>query len=270
MARSIRQDYGDVLAVADAAISGFFRHLPRQPPTPEEFKACQIVAHRGCWSHKRSVFENTMEAFEEALNIGVWGIEFDVQWTLDNVPVVIHDPHTARIPGCARVEVGQTPSQELHSLCTLVPKVEDVIRSYGKRLHLMIELKHETVSTAGMRELPAMLDGLEPVEDFHLMALEPETLALASMFPAECRLLIATTDTRKKFQQTLEHEVGGLTGHYLLLTKRMRRELNQRHLKWGTGFVDSPNLLAREFRSGAQWIFTNSAPALFQQLDRRH
>ncbi|WP_066156007.1 glycerophosphodiester phosphodiesterase [Halalkalibacter krulwichiae] len=48
----------------------------------------KIYAHRG-YSDKYP--ENTMVAFQAAVDYGADGIEFDVQLTKDNVPVVIHD-----------------------------------------------------------------------------------------------------------------------------------------------------------------------------------
>ena len=246
-----------MLAVADAALSGFFRLLPSRPMTAQERAGCRIVAHRGHWSHSRTIHENTLEAFAAAVKCGAWGIELDVQWTLDRVPVVIHDLHTAAVPGGVAMEVGQVRFDEIRRWCPLVPTVEEVVLQFGRRIHLMLELKKETASVSAVRGLVSMLNGLEPTGDFHLMALEPELLLYDHMLPPECRLLVATLDTRKKFRQALEYEVGGLTGHFFLLNSPMRRELNARNLKWGTGFIDSENLMSREVRAGAEWIFTD-------------
>src|ERR1035437_7568265 len=47
-----------------------------------------IFGHRGASGYKP---ENTGTAFNKALKLGVDGIELDVQLSLDNFPVVIHD-----------------------------------------------------------------------------------------------------------------------------------------------------------------------------------
>jgi glycerophosphoryl diester phosphodiesterase len=49
----------------------------------------KIIAHRG---NKRYTPENTMAAFISASTYPIDGIEFDLQWTKDKIPVVIHDP----------------------------------------------------------------------------------------------------------------------------------------------------------------------------------
>ena len=56
----------------------------------------KIFAHRG-FSAKYP--ENTMLAFQKAVEIGADGVEFDVQLTSDGVPVIIHDEDLNRVAG---------------------------------------------------------------------------------------------------------------------------------------------------------------------------
>lgn len=53
----------------------------------------QVWAHRGA---RLEAPENTIPAFERALDYGSDGVEFDVQLTADGVPVVIHDESVER------------------------------------------------------------------------------------------------------------------------------------------------------------------------------
>jgi len=55
-----------------------------------------VIAHRGNAKHAP---ENTLEAFDQAIALGVDALELDVHVTRDDVPVVIHDPTLARIGG---------------------------------------------------------------------------------------------------------------------------------------------------------------------------
>ncbi len=48
----------------------------------------KMIAHRG---DTTTALENTMEAFENAVNAGADGFEFDVRLTADGVPLVYHD-----------------------------------------------------------------------------------------------------------------------------------------------------------------------------------
>ena len=64
----------------------------------------EIIAHRG---NAFEFPENTLQALESAVTLGVRHLEFDVQLTADHVPVVFHDADLAR--------VGNRP-ESVHSL----------------------------------------------------------------------------------------------------------------------------------------------------------
>jgi glycerophosphoryl diester phosphodiesterase len=58
-----------------------------------------IIAHRG---NAAEFPENTLQALESAVDLGLKHVEFDVQLTADKVPVVFHDSTLERVAG--RVE----------------------------------------------------------------------------------------------------------------------------------------------------------------------
>ncbi len=57
--------------------------------------AARVIAHRGATTRRDGsrIRENTLEAFERAVELGVAGIDFDVRRTADDVLVVHHDVH---------------------------------------------------------------------------------------------------------------------------------------------------------------------------------
>ena len=52
-----------------------------------------VVAHRGASIEQP---ENTIEAFEAAIDLGADAVEFDVRMTADGHAVVMHDPDVSR------------------------------------------------------------------------------------------------------------------------------------------------------------------------------
>ncbi len=238
--------------------------IPRAPLTAEEWQAVRLVAHRGCANPQHSIYENTLAAFTAAHQAGVWGIELDVQWTMDDWPVVIHDAHTAGLPGVAAVEINRTELNELQTLCPLVPRLEEVLEQFAGQLHLMIELKGSMPNSTATKRLQACLSKWQPVVDYHLMSLAPLPLRALEDYPVAAKLLIAITNTQLMFAEFQRGGFGGLTGHFLLLNARMRRQLETLKAPWGTGYVNSMNLLAREIRSGTEWIFSNVADELLR------
>lgn len=71
-----------------------------------------LYAHRGAAKERP---ENTLEAFERALELGVDALEMDVRLTADGVVVVSHDPTLARTAGVS-VEVHSLTLEELQGI----------------------------------------------------------------------------------------------------------------------------------------------------------
>ena len=102
-----------------ALSEAIFARWPRSSPGPERLKHCRIVAHRGEHDN-RLTFENTLAAFDAAVAAGVWGIEFDIRWTKDLQPVVIHDAGLQRVFGVP-LTVAEATRAELRPRCPHVP-----------------------------------------------------------------------------------------------------------------------------------------------------
>ncbi len=123
-----------------------------------------IYGHRGV---RDTAPENTMPAFELALQRGADGIEFDVQVSCDGQAVVFHDATLERMTsGRDCRSVSGLSERELCSIRleggALVPRLQDVLYwANGNALYLNIELKctgHEiaTLLTAVEREISAI------------------------------------------------------------------------------------------------------------------
>ncbi|MGH8553679.1 MAG: glycerophosphodiester phosphodiesterase, partial [Methylococcales bacterium] len=75
-------------------------------------KSCLIYAHRGLSSE---YLENTRSAFDRAVEIGVDGIETDVQISRDQVSVLWHDEHLDKI-GHPAARIGELHYAQLSQL----------------------------------------------------------------------------------------------------------------------------------------------------------
>ncbi len=105
-----------------------------------------IFAHRGLFD--RSISENTLKAFQNAVVHGADGIEFDVRVSRDGVPVIIHDETLDRVAGDAR-RVRDLTTQELQDLALRgdgsIPTLNDVTASVLAPVWLDIEIKDREV-----------------------------------------------------------------------------------------------------------------------------
>jgi glycerophosphoryl diester phosphodiesterase len=90
-----------------------------------------LLGHRGLRSRSFSVRENTLAAFDLALQHGCDGFEFDVRLTADDTAVICHGHRFASIT------IAKAIAARLRSL----PLLEDVLERYASRAFLDIELK---------------------------------------------------------------------------------------------------------------------------------
>jgi glycerophosphoryl diester phosphodiesterase len=251
-----------------ALSEAIFTRWPRSCPDSERLKHCRIVAHRGEHDN-RLTFENTLAAFDAAVAAGVWGIEFDIRWTKDLQPVVIHDPGLQRVFGIPLTVAGVT-RVELRQRCPHVPFLSEVIRRYGGKAHLMVEVKQEHTPDPTRRNqvLGELFSGLTPGQDFHLISLTPHLFRSLTFAPKSALVPVARLNPGKFGRLAAREGYGGLAGHYAVVG---RSDIEQQHAagrKVGTGYVRASNCLFRELNRGVDWIFSNHA-AEVQALLRR-
>lgn len=206
-----------------------------------------------------------MEAFDLCLQNRLWGIEFDIRWTKDNVPVVHHDPSTGRLFAVDLVIKDHTAAQIRESL-PKIPHFEEVLSAYSGKMHLMIEIKESLTPEQG-QILMQMLARLEPGRDYHLLALDAALFKGIHFVPSSAFLPVAETNTPVQSKTALDQDFGGVTGHYALLSRPYLEVHRGQSQHVGTGFINSSNALAREVNRDVEWIFTNHALQVRKYLD---
>lgn len=245
--------------LAQAVVDFGFMLLPRKRPSLGALEACRLVSHRGEHDN-RGCKENTLAAFDAVATAGAWGIEFDVRWSRDLCPLVIHDPNARRVFG-VDAEIAALDADEIRRRLPDIPRLEEVVAAHGGRLHLMVELKPDDLGRAGEKaeRLAAIFAGLEAGRDYHFLALALESLAPAEFAGREACLLVAETDVAAQSRRALENGYGGFCAHYLLLGRSLLARHRARGQRLGTGFPASRFCFYRELNRGVDWIFTNRA-----------
>ena len=94
-----------------------------------------VIAHRGASAEER---ENTLPAFERAIELGADYVEFDVQAASDGGLVVFHDLTLDRLTP-ARGPLRWRPLAELRELG--IPTLDEVLELTAGRIGVMAELK---------------------------------------------------------------------------------------------------------------------------------
>ena len=240
----------------------WFALLPRRRPSRQALRDCKIVSHRGEHDN-RAVRENTLAAFTRAAEAGCWGLEFDVRWTRDLQPVVIHDADAERVFGID-LAVAEVSLEQLRQRLPEVPTLREVVERFGARQHLMVELKRDDMGQIAARaeRLREIFSALDPVTDYHILALQPELFELVEFAGSRACLAVAEFNLDELSRTALERHYGGVCAHYLLLGAKHIRRHRRAGQNLGTGFAASANCLYREINRGVDWIFTNHVPRL--------
>jgi len=233
-----------------------FYILPQKTPSEPVLDNCKIIAHRG-W-HDDNIKENTIRSFEMCLDTKIHGIEFDVRWTKDLVPIIHHDKTLERVFGSS-LEIKSATFEELRRQFPLIPSLREVVQSFGKKLHFFIELKDEDFSQLKKQKtiLKKELQTLEPLKDFHFFSVTPSVFEKFNDFKKEAYIIVATTNIKDMSAVVEKNNYGGLAGHYFLLSEKILSLHKNRGRVVGTGYPKHKKSLHRELNRGVDYIFTN-------------
>jgi glycerophosphoryl diester phosphodiesterase len=145
------------------------------------------IAHRGA---SVEAPENTLRAFQRALELGVDGIELDVQVTRDGIPVVFHDFTLTRLTG-TRGRLADRTWAELQKLRVRgepIPTLAETLSLTRKRALVQIEIK----KGAPLAPILAAIRKTASTKYVILASFEPDILRqAATLAPKLPRMLIA-------------------------------------------------------------------------------
>ena len=158
-------------AAATAAGAYLIAIAPRLCERPERMPKV-YYAHRGLYDNISDAPENSLAAFQKAVDAG-YGIELDVQMTADGKVVVVHDFNLKRISGVDK-EIDQCTYEELQDYPIYgsdqrVPLFEDVLKAVDGKVPLIVELKYKEGSKIceKAQEILNSYTGIYCIESFH-------------------------------------------------------------------------------------------------------
>jgi glycerophosphoryl diester phosphodiesterase len=252
-----------------------------------------IIAHRGASAHAP---ENTLAAFQKAIEDGADGIEFDVRIAKDGVPVVFHDANLKRIAG-REISVLSLTSKELQTFdvgswfnlknpkksnekfaAETIPtfaQLLDFLKDYKGLLY--VELKGTAEEIFPLTQNVCDLVGqsrLFPqitIKSFQLegIALAKKLLPgirTAALFEPE---ISASFFTKRSLliDKATESGADELSLHYSLATKKLVREAKERGLSTIIWTVDREVWIKRALSLEIKAVITNNPANL---LAKRH
>jgi len=141
------------------------------------------VAHRG---FTKNFPDNTLEAFQAAIELGADGIEFDVHETADNHFVIFHDPN---IEG---KEIAKMPLIEIQKVRLAskyrIPTLEETLDLCRGRLKMLVEIKQ----ACSLESLLSLLRTRAELKDVIIISFNRDLIVTLATLAPEFRRGILT------------------------------------------------------------------------------
>jgi len=208
-----------------------------------------LLGHRGA-RRATSVEENTVPAFDLALEHGCDGFEFDVRRDGDGIPVICHD---------ASVN-GLTIAKSSHSQLQL-PCLEDVLRRYASRAFLDIELKVAGLETSVLSALQQFPPERGYVVSSFLPAVVADLKARSGTVP-----LGIICDRAKQLEEAQKLPVEYVIPHDSLVTRQMVEATHARRRRIFVWTVNDPNRMRQLATWGVDAIISDNTELLTRTI----
>lgn len=134
-------------------------------------------AHRGLFDNKTQAPENSLNAFQKAVDAG-YGIELDVQLSKDGIPIVFHDASLKRMCGVDgnvwEYTLAELQEMRLADSEERIPTFQQVLDIVNGSVPLIIEYKLYVSKVHVCKKGNALLEnykGVYCIESFHPLAL---------------------------------------------------------------------------------------------------
>lgn len=206
----------------------------------------KIIAHRGASLEER---ENSLAAFERAIELGCDAIELDLHLTADGVPVCHHDPTV----GSQRIE--ELPLAKLN-----LPTLSQALNLAWNHPLWMVELKNGGANER-LIETVVKIAGQKPKGTIFLGSLSSEMVeAIGKRWPRKQLIGIVESEA-----ELAGHRAAGpalLALHFSLASKERVDELTEAGYEIWCWTVDSRSERDRLARNGVSGIITNDPRGL--------
>lgn len=232
------------------------------------------IAHRGA-SGRGLAPENTLAAFEKALDIGVDMLEIDVRVTGDGQLIVLHDPSLDRTTDCEGIvremgldEIRQADAGDGER----VPILREVFDLARNRAPILLEIKSDFIAERVVQAIAdAQIEEQVVVQSFNPQTVE-RVKRLAPHLPSS--LLIGELPTtpsrvraRRLVSQVLEVGANTLSIWHATLTPSLIEEMRKRGIAVWAWTVDEEITMRDLAMMGVQGLVTNYPDVLNNVLD---
>ncbi len=229
-----------------------------------------IIAHRGASAYAP---ENTLPAFEKAIELGADAIELDVQLTKDEQVVVFHDYHverttngtgfllTHKLNKLKRLDAGTWFNKKFAGV--RIPTLDEVFAAVGKRVLINIEFKKMPFADKLVDTVLKLIEDYNLQDRCFITSFDPICIAYARVQNPH----IPTGFLFDKMSDTIWHgEWPFVLPFWKLVNEQLLEQANAHNKQLLTWTVNEEADMQRLLQKGIGRIITNVPDRLLKVL----
>lgn len=222
-----------------------------------------IMGHRGA---SAIVPENTLKAFEKAIDLKADFIEFDVQETLDGELVIIHDDDIKRITGHDGI-ISKMTLNELKMLDfgegEKIPTLEELVKLTKNKIKLNCEIKVKGITEKVIKIFrkwdilnTTIVSSFIHEELLAIQKLAP-SVRLASLEPTPGTIKIDWVRKKEMIEYCINNKLYAINPIIMMVDQQFIDYAHANDIKVFPWTVDSRISIKKLIRLGADGIITN-------------
>lgn len=215
-----------------------------------------LLGHRGARCYAP---ENTLAAFDLALEHGADGFEFDVRLTRIRQLVICHDPRFKRLP------IRRSTLRQLQAKCVqredCPPTLLEVLERYVSRALLNLEVKVRGIEKLVYRTF----SGLRPRRGYFISSFHPSVVR--EFHQIDASLILGTlSQTRWQLRHWEALPARYVVPNYRLLSRKLVEEIHAAQKLVVTWTVNDPRQMLRMADLGVDGIISDDTKLLVKTL----
>jgi len=227
-----------------------------------------IIAHRGANSFAP---ENSLSAFEKALEIGCDGIEMDLRFTASGDVVVFHDRNLYRMTGFrGRVQQMDLSAIRKYPLKDVsehkIPTLQEALELIRDRALIILDIKKESLRKNGFEEkICQILKDFRLVDNVVISSFNP--LVLKNIFRIAPQFHLGFIfRSRSHIFMSNGTPLRSLHARYRILSTRYVTTLQQQGYRIYAWTIDKADQMWKVVRKGVDGIITNKPEIFYQNI----
>ena len=229
-------------------------------------KRVLLIGHRGA---SKIAPENTLKAFQKAIDLKADYVEFDVHQSMDGELIVIHDPNTFRSTG-HKGSIKKMTVLEIKELDAgdgeQIPTLEELISLAKGKIGLQLEIKASGLA----QKIIDVLQNADLIESTIISSFIHKELSEVQKIEPSVKLapLLLGIRKNKTLQKAVDNKFGYIHPQFKLINKSFIDAAHQKDIKVNAWTVDEKDDMEKLIDMGIDGIITNDVELAKEVLNR--